>query len=320
MNLTKIIISISALVFITLLGCREDSANDYIIIPDNATEEDSIKEDIDNEYSSLFLTESDEDGEDGEEDYLTEEEINDDFMPFWYRRCHRESRDITIHIEDGIADVTLITGLEGYFMIDVDGDRRCGKKEIQDTAVRYAVFERNTIDEKKNGKGHWKLKELSPLEIQLQNEEKRTILILKVTALVDGETRFMVDDSAMMFGVPSELPHFSPGEVVKLTAKIENTNEDGSERESYVYLHHSRRVLQPGMEKHRRRRHLIFDDGENGGDEVAGDNIFTGTYTIRNAAGFHHVGVDVLDAEMFEDETTQNYNSMAWVIPYIIEK
>lgn len=319
MKIQKITAILFVLIFIVVTGCREESVIDENPAQENLTDEETIRQDIDNEYASLFSMDVVEEEEESSEYDPSENDCINDTIPLWFRRVHKTSRDIQIHIEDGIANVAINTEIEGNFMIDIDYDHLFGEKAIQDIAVRYAVFEKNPIDKISPSGKRWKLVSISPVQIQLQDEEKRTISILEVKAAVDSETRLLLNDATKMFAVPSELSHFSPEEEVVLTAKIENLNDDETEGDSLVYLHHSQRLRRPGMGNHKCRRHLLYDDGVNGGDEIAGDNIFTGTFIIPDITGYHRAAIDVLDAEMFEDETTQNYNSMAWAMPYIVE-
>ncbi len=307
------------LLFVFVLGCGTGSDSTSSGSADS--DEDIIKGAVDDTYYALFSTGVFEDDADanqvsGAVSVLSNEGTveDNDSIPPWFRRVRRTSRDISVHIEGGTADVSVTTSIEGDFMIDTDGDHEFGSKEIRDRAVRYATFER---DYALPGR-QWRLIEISPVEINIQDKENRTISIKSIKAYVESELRWEVDDSATMFKVPSELPYFTPGEVVVVTAEIENLNDDNSERESYVYLHYTTRVHRRGSANHGSRQ-LMYDDGTHG-DENPGDGIFTGTYTIGDAAGYHHAAIDVLDKEMFDDETTQNYNSAAWAIPYLVRR
>ncbi|NOZ69619.1 MAG: hypothetical protein GXP46_10360 [Deferribacteres bacterium] len=320
MYLRRLLICSFALLFVFVLGCGTglDSTSSG---SSDSTDEEIIKGAVDNTYFPLFSTGvvEDDTGESAGGAVtlpVNEDAVEDDSIPLWFRRVHVTSRDISVHIEGDTADVSVTTDIEGDFLIDTDGDFEFGRKEIRATAVRYATFQR---DYDFPGR-HWRLSSISPVEINLQDEENRTISIKSVKAYVDGELRWEVYDydPATLFKVPSELPRFAPGEEVVVTADIENLNSDGSERGSYVYLHYTTHEHRRGMANHGSRR-LMYDDGTHG-DETAGDGIFTGTYIIGDAMGYHHAAVDVLDKEMFSDETTQNYNSMAWAMPYVVNK
>jgi hypothetical protein len=219
-------------------------------------------------------------------------------LPRWYRKITDVHREVDIHIEDGLATVEATTDLTGVLRLDINGDGALGEKAIQSTAHRFATF-------KKVRPRHWRLIELSPLEFSLEDPSKQTIHIEEVTATVNGEVRWTANDPTTLFQFPSGLPIFAPREEVTVTAKIKNQDPEGTERESVVYLHHDG------------RREPMFDDRTHG-DAIAGDGIFTKTKTVGASLGFHQAAVDALDAEVFSDETTQNYNAAAWAMPYII--
>ncbi len=318
MYFRRLLVCCFALLFVSVPGCGTgpDSTSSG---SSDSTDEEIIRGAVDGAYFALFSTGVVEDGT-GETAAgvvtppVYEVAAEDDPIPPWFRRVRVISRDISVHIEGDTADVSVTTNIEGDFLTDADGDGEFGGKEIRATGIRYATFRR---DYGLPGR-HWRLSAVSPLEINLQDSEKRTISVRSVKAYVDGELRWEVHDPATMFSVPSELPRFAPGEEVVVTADIENLDSDGSERGSYVYLHYTTHEHRRWMANHGSRR-LMYDDGTHG-DEKAGDGIFTGTYTIGDAAGYHHAAVDVLDKEMFDDETTQNYNSTAWAMPYAVSR
>lgn len=224
----------------------------------------------------------------------------DSALPRWYRKITDVYREVDIHIEDGLAHVEVNTDLAGILRLDINGDGIFGEKEIQSTAHRLATFE-------KVRPRHWRLIELSPLEFSLKDPAQQTIQIEEVAASVNGEVRWSVNDPNTLFEFPSGLPTFAPGEEVVVTARIKNQNSDGTERASVAYLHHDG------------RREPMFDDGTHG-DTAVGDGIFTKTKTVGPSHGFHHAAIDALDAEVFSDETTQNYNAAAWAMPYIVTR
>jgi hypothetical protein len=316
---------LSVLLFLVVIGCGGGgSTGDVASSGGSTSDKELLKEAIDDDYSTLFSTgviEDDEEDQAGKSLPAGQAGLarrgypricdGDDPVPCWFRLIHVASRNITINIENSVADVSVTKYIEGSFFIDVDGDYFFGTKRIEDIAKRYARFERDA-----SHRWGWKLTEISPVEISLQDEESRTITIKRITAYVDGVVRWEVTNPETMFKFPDELPHFSPGEEVIVEAEIENIDAEG-ERESYVYLHYTTDVHKPGR-IFRHQRVPMYDDGTHG-DEVAGDGIFTGTYIMGNNTGYHHAAVDVLDKEMFDDEETQNYNTAAWAMPYIVE-
>ena len=231
----------------------------------------------------------------------------------WYREITDRDHEFDIHIQDGLASVQVTTRLEGILHLNVDEDDLFGEKAFELIGKRFATFLKVPHHPRDqhlplHQHGHWKLVEISPIEVSLADSENQTVQIEGITTVVDNQVRWEVSDPSTLFSIPSGLPIFSPGEEVVITARITNIGDGDAERPTFVYLHHDR------------HREAMFDDGETGGDEVAGDGIFTKTKTIGPRLGFHHAAIDALDAEVFEDETTDNYNGEIWGMPYLVTR
>ncbi len=220
-------------------------------------------------------------------------------LPRWFRRITERDREVDIHIEDGKAEASVSVRLQGDLFLDIDGDTIFGTKPIDSTARRSAKFERVRPR-------HWRLTAITPVEYSLTDPEAQTVYLRRIKATVGDEVRWEVDDPAAFYEFPTGLPIFAPDEEVVVTAVVENLDGNGLERPSVVYLHHDG------------RREPMFDDGLHGGDETAGDGVFTKTKRIGPRLGIHHAAVDALDAEVFADETTPNYNASAWGMPYLV--
>ncbi len=183
--------------------------------------------------------------------------------------------------------------------LDIDGDGSFGEKEFRVIARRRATFEREAPR-------HWRLTELSPVAFSLADPDRQTVRIERVAVSVGDQVRWEVSDPATRFAFPSGLPIFAPGEQVVVTARIANAGMDGLPRPSRVYLHYDH------------RRVKMSDDGHTGGDAAAGDGVFTHTVEIGDTPGFHHAAIDALDAEVFADELTQNYNAAGLGMPVLV--
>ncbi|MFY9268216.1 MAG: choice-of-anchor X domain-containing protein [Candidatus Manganitrophaceae bacterium] len=223
-------------------------------------------------------------------------------LPTWHRHLTHRERTVDIHIERGVADLTVTRLLDGFLHLDVDGNGDKGKKEFQVNARRFATFERK-------GPRSWKLIELSPIEYTMRDPNKQTVQIEWVKGTVGDLVRAEVTDPAGLFVFPDGLPTFHPAEEVLVEAKVSNKNDDGSERPTRVFLHHRFRKDSDHT------RESMYDDGTHG-DRTAGDGVFTLLKTVGEKIGFHQATVDALDGAVFDDETTQNYNGEAWKIPY----
>ena len=219
----------------------------------------------------------------------------------WGRRpIQRPLLDIYIHIEgDSLAEVTVEADLLGRLYVDTTDDyiKNPGVKPIADQAERYSVFRRNRED------GRWDLTQITPLEIRLADPSRQTVSIENITAFVGGDVVWEVSDPSLAYDFPDEIPRFEQGTEVVVEALVDNTNAT-YDPASFLFLHtpYTRRQM--------------FDDGESENDRVAGDNIYTGTYTIGAEPGFKHSGVDILDSACLQNEMEDDYNSTAWCMPY----
>lgn len=216
----------------------------------------------------------------------------------WWRKIdERISRDIDIHIEDKVANVTVISNVAGRLYVDntPDGIRNAWDKPFFDTVTRYAVFH-------KRPEG-WRLAAISPVEIALTERTKQTVEIKWIRVSSGDAIIWEADSPNTLFDVPEEIPILTSGTLVKVEADVYNSKTD-LEPATFVYLH------RPGG------RDLMYDNGLSG-DSVAGDGIFTMIYMIGPDPGKHFAAVDVIDSETFLNKDT-DYNSTAWGMPYLV--
>jgi len=217
----------------------------------------------------------------------------------WYRSFNgNRSVNKDIQVLDDIAEVTISRTRNFNFNIDVDFDRVFGQKEANHASVRYAQFAKFASE-------GWKLIHTSMVEINMQENSLNTISINEVSASVNGTLRWIGTSPSQLMNIESELPTFYPGDEITVTVSVSNTN--GGVK---VFLHNK------PFKRTGHTRRLMFDDGTTGGDKTAGDNIFTRTGTAPAPAGYYHVGIDVIDAEAFDDETSDNYRAYCWIFPY----
>jgi hypothetical protein len=224
----------------------------------------------------------------------------------WFRGDFKHlSRDVNITIVGDTASVKVTDKISGNLYVDNTPDTIINPwhKPFNDTITRYAEFVRVLP-------GHWNLTKISPVDVDLTDTTQQTVQIQKVTASVGNQVVWEAASSSALYAVPNGLPTFKPDDVVLVEAQISNsTNSTLCSPATYVLLH------RPGPCFFRRCRDVMYDDGTNGGDKVAGDGIFSRTYTIGQHIGYHFAAVDVIDAETYMNDTT-DYNSTAWGIPY----
>lgn len=207
------------------------------------------------------------------------------------------SRDVDIHIEDRVANVTVTSNVAGTLYVDNTHNRIRDpwEKPFYDTATRHAVFHKRL-----NG---WRLAAISPVEVALTDREKQTVEIKRIRVSTGDEIIWEAESPDMMFDVPEEIPVLTADTLVKVEAWVSNSKTE-FEPASFVYLH------RPGG------RDRMNDNGLFG-DSVAGDGVYTRIYMIGHDLGKHFATVDVIDSETFLNEDT-DYNSTAWGMPYFV--
>ena len=217
----------------------------------------------------------------------------------WYRRVSNIDHDFDVSVNGNEADVTHTSTIEGVLYVAFD--TTVVEKEFKDTATRSAHFERDSLN-------RWQLNTVTLLDIDLYDT---TIANVSINALdieiVDGSSpgqSWSFTDPGSLLSLEAALPTFAPEDLVRVEVTASNpVAEEGL----YVFLHHS------GW------RDLMYDDGATSGDLVAGDGVFTRTYTIGNNTGLHFAFVDVLSAPTLDEMSEpDNYRSAAWGLPYHI--
>lgn len=222
----------------------------------------------------------------------------------WYRKKQGSlTRDISISEVNDTAIVTITANWQGKLYVDRtrDGKRNPGTKPIAVTGVKKAYFEKIF--------GIWNLKKVSCVDHDLTDKTKQTVEIVQVEAKT-SDKNYIISDPGNLMSLDSELPTFSVGTQVTVIATVTNTSQAWTPP-VFVYVHH-------GM-PWAHNRQLMYDDGTNG-DEVAADGKYTRIYTID--AGdkvYRSAFIDVLDSGCLQNETTDDYNSTAWRIPYKVQ-
>lgn len=314
-RVTKLLVFLFGILLIT--GCGStDSGSNTISTTDN-TDSAAVRQEVESsDFFSLDITDDkSSDGAvyetKGANDALSYAPGDGFYLSFAWGRGNIEllQRNFNITITGDTASVTVTDNISGILYVDTteDGQRNPWEKPFEDTIVRNAELIRTSSG--------WRLSKITPVDISLTNSEDQTVHIVLLRASVnrDGnwEKVWETDSSSNYFVVPDGLPGFTQGDEVLVEAEITNTNEAGYEPASYVFLHRPGGILG-------RTRDLMFDDGTHG-DLVAGDGIYSRTYTILHDPGHYTAAVDVIDAATFLDESAP-YNSSAWGMPYIVSE
>lgn len=250
--------------------------------------------------------------------------------PRWVRHRHRTGdKRIAVEVDGDLAQVSKTLEVEGKFLLDIDGDCKPGRKLIHERAFVNALYERARSDEDADKvlsldmallsdrvgpdlrprfprhRRHWHLVGISPVEFRLAREDAQTVEITDVVVSVDGTLLAHVTDPGEVLRLGDGIGALAGGESALVEVRVENFDAEGAPRPSRVFLHH------------RGHRMAMFDDGTHG-DWVPDDGVFANMLRVPERRGVHHFAVDVIDAEVFADETTPNYNSTMWGLPYLV--
>ena len=213
------------------------------------------------------------------------------------RRIGPPDRTVTIDQQGDIAHVTVESRIDGRLYVDTSDDtiRNPGAKGFAHTLHRTATFAHDTTG--------WHLTAISPADIVMTEADRQTVHIKSVVATVDGEPVAEITDPTAELAVPDGLPTLQPGDAVVVTATVAHDPGSVWVPDTFVFLHHN---------GHRDR---MVDDGS-GADAVAGDGLYTGSYTIGTRPGRRLAVVDAIDSVSLQNETDDDYAANGWAIPY----
>lgn len=191
------------------------------------------------------------------------------------------------------------------------------RKRLNHVVRRYAVYARHTrdnaSDQLSDHRRGWHLDKISMGDgNSLPNH---TITINEMTVVSSGGyNRTFTNPLETIYDSRDDLPTFSPGDSVTVTVKLRNetlnpVDPDSSGSTEKVLLHF-------GTNRHHHARKAFRYAGT---DPVSGDQLYVGSWTVRQeAGGIYHAIVDVIDnGTIFDsDARTYPYNSRTWSTPY----
>lgn len=212
------------------------------------------------------------------------------------RRIGPPDRTVTVDQQGDIAHVAVETQVEGNLFVDTtdDGVRNPGSKPFAHTLHRAATYER--VD------GHWALASISPTDMPMTDTSRQTVHIERLTATRDGEVLLDVTDPTRELPV-AEVPLLTPGDTVVVAAEVAHDPGSVWTPDTFVFLHHD------GV------RDPMHDDGLDG-DAVAGDRIYSRSYTIGDHVGRRFAVVDAIDSATLQNESSDDYAAHGWGVPY----
>ena len=137
-----------------------------------------------------------------------------------------------------------------------------------------------------------------------------TIEFLEFAMISESGDSLVITDPLNTFINWRELPEFEPGDTVTVLLTLTNSSSFDAEM---VLMHHGARSR---IDKGRKR---LFDDGTHS-DEVADDNVYTGTFLSRATRGRMRNGfIDAIDWGTIFDPTGE-VNTKVMGLPYMIRR
>ncbi len=221
---------------------------------------------------------------------------------FWGRRpTGPRTRTVDVHIEGGVADVTVHTRWPGRLYVDTtfDGIRNPGVKPTDETAVYFLRYVKEA--------GRWHLDAISLGEVNLTDASRQRVAITAITVQRGDGVVYEIDDPATLHRLGDGLFTVGAGQRVTVTATAEQGSPDATTPPPYLFLHAN----------HHRR--LMVDDGTHG-DAVAGDGIYTARFIAGRGHGRRRLVVDAIAQETLQNETEDDYDSNRWVAPYRVAR
>ncbi len=173
---------------------------------------------------------------------------------------------------------------------------------VNGTLLTKFIVEKNVNE---TSFGGWRIISATPSEHMLANEEQE-VFITSMRLYKNDELIWECTDPSDFYKIDSELPVLSEGDFIRMETTIDHLNPV-YEPEYFVVAHGP-------LSGH--SRHIMYDNGLYG-DEVAEDGIFSYEWYVEYTGHHQRIAVDVIDADTFEDQTEEDYDSAAWGIHFL---
>lgn len=227
-----------------------------------------------------------------------------------------------VRIAPDTIKVTATRVFAGQFVIFEAGEDTTGsrpiiihRKPMRHAVQRIAVYARNLRDggEPTDGRRGW---HISAVSLGAGHSvPTATIRINQVTIRGEnGDSLVITEPLNTLLNVPDDIPTFNPGQTVTVRVRLNNTTANpidplGNGSTETLLLHF-------GVNRHHHaRRRFEFV----GTDPVTGENIYQGTWTIRQEPfRVYHAEIDAIDNGTIYDSNANTfpYNSTTWGLPY----
>ena len=226
------------------------------------------------------------------------------FIVGWGRQITDVSTDISIHIDNDTAMVTINRNLTGIFHVvwapDSPGALTDSIKNFTDRTERYAMFVREGDPDEPVRKG-WRLKGISNVESNTQDLPdsivKVNITKVEVTKLDENnnEIETIVLDNPSTLWNRDSIPTFLPGQKVRVRVYVDKT-----EPFVYAFLHYN-------TARFRHRRDRMFYNQTGG--------YYEGIWYTPMETGIYHAAVDIIEEPSFHN-SKYPYVSNIWLYIY----
>lgn len=287
---------------ILAVGCGSQG-----LVGTSGTDDASVDTSMNENYPTFFTSILEEsqgalyagDPGDGEPD-LESTTDGADLPVAWGREPTGPARKVITHTYPSrdICEVDFDRLLTGRLYVDRsdDGIRNPGVKPITDRWHRRSILAREG--------GDWILQAISPARIGLADPDLQSVFIEAITVVVDGETALVVERPDQMLAFPGELPQAGADQTLRVEVRAANEVQDWAPSQ-WVFL------------RMNHKRYRMSDNGERG-DREAGDGVYTIEVEVEDPV--RRILVDVIDAETLMTEFGDNYDSVAWGIPFFISE
>ncbi|MCP4231543.1 MAG: hypothetical protein GY771_15540 [bacterium] len=206
---------------------------------------------------------------------------------WWWRTIDDYTCTTTITNYNGEkAEVSVEWDINGTMYIDRSDDNQLNPGTKPLAMVAFVRGEFILVGDE------WVLDRISPLNYKTTGNEQ-TVDIVSVRVQSNNFDRTYTDPEEML--KLEDLPLFQEGDEVTVTVTTTNSSDEDWEPPSFAFIHHDKR-----------RNNTTYE----------GDGVFVKKYIIRSSEGVHHGAADIIHAGTLQNETTDDYNSSVWAIPY----
>ncbi len=220
-------------------------------------------------------------------------------------------RVITVEVdrEAGIASITKELVFDGEFLLDLSDDDviNPASKPLEVTLLLHAEFMR--LDEPNDRGRRWQLKGVSAAQWYMTDAAKQTVNLTKVEVYVDDVLVLLVTDPSELLQLENDIPLIDKDDLVVVRAWVDNTSDSASVNEpatfGFLHVFHAR----SDRREWRRMPMDIVQDG---------DDVYYEKSWLAHRVGRARIAIDMIDSEMFSNETEDDYRGNAWGIPYRI--